>query len=274
MARDGKEALGSMGTDTPLAVLSTRPRLLYDYFKQLFAQVTNPPLDAIREELVTALRTMIGPEGNLFAPDERSANMIELDTPIIDNDQLEQLLHIDEVPTVEGFTAVVPCLYPVAKGEAGLRAAIQSVFDQVDELIERGASGIVLSDRGVDAESAPIPALLITAGVHHHLIRTKNRTRVTLIVETGEAREVHHLCLLLGFGAAAVNPYMAFETIDALLESGSHGIGEHDRAVAHANYIHAAGNGILKVMSKMGISTVASYIGSQIFEAHRHRGGD
>jgi glutamate synthase (NADPH) large chain len=267
MARDGKEALGSMGTDTPLAVLSDRPRLLYDYFKQLFAQVTNPPLDAIREELVTALRTMIGPEGNLFAPDERSANMIELDTPIIDNHQLEQLLHIDEVPTVEGFTAVVPCVYPVAKGEAGLRDAIQSVFDEVDALIERGASGIVLSDRGVDAESAPIPALLITAGVHHHLIRTKNRTRVTLIVETGEAREVHHLCLLLGYGAAAVNPYMAFETIDALLESGSHGIGEHDRAVAHANYIHAAGAGILKVMSKMGISTVASYIGSQIFEA-------
>ncbi|MEX2423192.1 MAG: glutamate synthase large subunit [Acidimicrobiia bacterium] len=267
MARDGKEALGSMGTDTPIAVLSARPRLLYDYFKQLFAQVTNPPLDAMREELVTALRTMIGPEGNLFEPTERSANMIELDSPIIDNDQLEQLLHLDVVPTVEGFTAIIPCLYPVADGEAGLRGAIESVFDQVDDLIERGASGIVLSDRGVDAENAPIPALLITAGVHHHLIRTKNRTRITLIVETGEAREVHHLCLLLGFGAAAINPYLAFEAIDAMLDQGLHEIDSVDRESAHANYVTAAGNGILKVMSKMGISTVASYIGSQIFEA-------
>jgi glutamate synthase (NADPH/NADH) large chain len=267
MAREGKEALGSMGTDTPLAVLSTRPRLLFDYFKQLFAQVTNPPLDAIREELVTALRTMIGPEGNLFAPDERSANMIELDSPIIDNDQLAQLLHIDEVPTVEGYTAVVPCLYPVKDGAVGLATAIQSVFDQVDALIEDGASGIVLSDRGVSAELAPIPSLLITGGVHHHLIRAKTRTRVTLIVETGEAREVHHLCLLLGYGAAAVNPYMAFETIDSLIDEGLYEVDTIDRGQAHANYLKAAGNGILKVMSKMGISTVASYVGSQIFEA-------
>ncbi|MEX2654525.1 MAG: glutamate synthase large subunit [Acidimicrobiia bacterium] len=267
MARDGKEALGSMGTDTPVAVLSARPRLMYDYFKQLFAQVTNPPLDAIREELVTALRTMIGPEGNLLAPRERSANMIELDSPIIDNDQLEQLLHLDEAPTVEGFTAVIPCLFEVDAGEAGLRSAIQSVFDQVDALIEQGVSGIVLSDRGVDAAHAPIPSLLITAGVHHHLIRTKNRTRITLIVETGEAREVHHLCLLLGYGAAAINPYLAFETIDSMIDQRLYEVDSIDRETAHANYIDAAGNGILKVMSKMGISTVASYIGSQIFEA-------
>ena len=267
MARDGKEALGSMGTDTPLAVLSARPRLLYDYFKQLFAQVTNPPLDAIREELVTALRTMIGPEGNLFDPTERSANMIELDSPIIDNNQLEQIIHMDEAPTVEGYTAVVPCLYRVTDGEAGLRAAIQAVFDQVDERLESGVSGIVLSDRGVDAELAAIPSLLITAGVHHHLIRTKNRTRVTLVVETGEAREVHHLCLLLGYGAAAINPYLAFETIDWMISEGLHGVETLSRKKAHANYITAAGNGILKVMSKMGISTVASYVGSQIFEA-------
>ncbi|MEX0756388.1 MAG: glutamate synthase central domain-containing protein, partial [Acidimicrobiia bacterium] len=267
MARDGKEALGSMGTDTPVAVLSARPRLMYDYFKQLFAQVTNPPLDAIREELVTALRTMIGPEGNLLAPRERSANMIELDSPIIDNDQLEQLLHLDEAPTVEGFTAVIPCLFEVDAGEAGLRSAIQSVFDQVDALIEQGVSGIVLSDRGVDAAHAPIPSLLITAGVHHHLIRTKNRTRITLIVETGEAREVHHLCLLLGYGAAAINPYLAFETIDSMIDQRLYEVDSIDRETAHANYIDAAGNGSLKVMSKMGISTVASYIGSQIFEA-------
>ena len=267
MARDGKEALGSMGTDTPLAVLSTRPRLLYDYFKQQFAQVTNPPLDAIREELVTALRTMIGPEGNLFDPNERSANMIELDSPIIDNHQLSQLLHMDEVPTVEGYTAVVQCLYPVEEGETGLRTAIQAVFDQVDALIENGVSGVVLSDRGVNAALAPIPSLLITAGVHHHLIRTKNRTRVTLIVETGEAREVHHLCLLLGYGAAAINPYLALETIDSLIDQGLYDVDRLSREEAHANYIDAAGKGILKVMSKMGISTVASYIGSQIFEA-------
>ncbi len=267
MARDGKEALGSMGTDTPIAVLSNRARLLYDYFSQLFAQVTNPPLDAIREELVTSLRTMLGPEGNLFAPDERSCSMVELDSPIIANDQLEQLLHLDEIPTVDGFTAVVRCLYPVAEGGPGLEAALERVFAEVDQLITEGVSRVVLSDRGVTAELAPIPALLVTAGVHHHLIRSKQRTKVGLIVESGEAREVHHLCLLLGYGAAAVNPYLAFETIDAMVEGGLHDLGTLDRETAHANYITAAGKGVLKVMSKMGISTVASYIGAQIFEA-------
>ena len=267
MARDGKEALGSMGTDTPLAVLSSRPRLLFDYFKQLFAQVTNPPLDAMREELVTSLRSMLGPEGNLFNPTERSASMIELDSPVIDNTQLRQLLNIDALDTVDGFTATVPCLYPVTEGGRGLRAALDGVFAIVDGLIEEGVSGIVLSDRGVSPELAPIPALLATAGVHHHLIRNKQRTKVGLIVESGEVREVHHICLLLGYGAAAVNPYLALETLDDLVASGAHGLGSTHPDVARTNYINAAGKGILKVMSKMGISTVASYTGAQIFEA-------
>jgi glutamate synthase (NADPH/NADH) large chain len=267
MVREAKEALGSMGTDTPLAVLSNRPRLLYDYFKQLFAQVTNPPLDAIREELVTSLRSMLGPEGNLFDPNEDSASMIELDSPVIDNRQLRQLLNLETLPTVEGHTAIVSCLFPVAEGGAGLEAALDRVFAEVDELIAEGVSGIVLSDRGVTADLAPIPALLVTAGLHHHLIRTKQRTKVGLIVESGEVREVHHICLLIGYGAAAVNPYLAFETIDALVAEGAYGLGGIELDRAHENYIKAAGKGILKVMSKMGISTVASYTGAQIFEA-------
>ncbi len=267
MALHGKEAIGSMGTDTPLAVLSQRPRLLYDYFKQLFAQVTNPPLDAIREELVTSLRTMMGPEGNLLAPDERSCSMIEMDTPIIDNVQLEQLLYMDEVPSVDGFTALLPALYPVADGARGLERALNGVFASADALIDQGASALVISDRGATRDMAPIPSLLATSAVHHHLIRTKQRNRVGLVVETGEAREVHHLCLLLGFGAATINPYLVFETLDAMVERGEYGLGELTKEQAHANYIKAAGLGILKVMSKMGISTVASYIGAQIFEA-------
>ncbi|MCP3973721.1 MAG: glutamate synthase large subunit [bacterium] len=267
MARTAKEPLGSMGTDTPLAPLSLRPRLLFDYFKQMFAQVTNPPLDAIREELVTSLRSMLGPEGNLFEPTERSCSMIELDSPIIDNNQLVQLLHIDQVETVEGFTAVVPCLFEVDRGEDGLRDAIEDVFIRVDELIEDGVSGVILSDRGMTATHAPIPSLLITSAVHHHLIRTKQRTKVGLIVETGDAREIHHLCLLVGYGAAAVNPYGALESIDQLVTEGAYDLGGVTADQAEANYLKAAGTGILKVMSKMGISTVASYTGAQIFEA-------
>jgi glutamate synthase (NADPH/NADH) large chain len=259
MAKDGKEALGSMGTDTPLAVLSDRPKLLYDYFTQLFAQVTNPPLDAIREELVTSMRTMLGPEGNLFDPKPESCKVIELDTPVIDNDQLVKFLHLG--------VELVDCLYPVAEGKGGLQRALEALYAEVDEVIERGAYGIILSDRGVTEEMAPIPALLATAGVHHHLIRTKNRTKVGLIVETGEAREIHHIALLLGYGAAAVNPYLALETIDELVHTGACDLGHLEEKAARAGYIKAATAGILKVMSKMGISTVQSYIGSQIFEA-------
>jgi glutamate synthase (NADPH/NADH) large chain len=259
MARDGKEALGSMGTDTPLAVLSYRPKLLYDYFTQLFAQVTNPPLDAIREELVTSMRTMLGPEGNLFNPVPKSCQVIELDTPVIDNHQLVKFQQLD--------FEVVQCLYPVSEGGDGLRRALKGLYAEVDEVIERGAHGVVLSDRGASAEMAPIPALLATAGVHHHLIQTKNRTKVGLIVETGEAREIHHIALLLGYGAAAVNPYLTFDSIDDLVRTGIYGLDGVDENTAHARFIKAASAGILKIMSKMGISTVQSYIGSQIFEA-------
>ncbi len=265
MATNGKEPLGSMGTDTPLAVLSERSRLLYDYFKQLFAQVTNPPLDGIREELVTSARSMLGPEGNLFELGPRSCAVLEIDSPILDNDQLERLLHVDELPTVRGYTSVVPILYPIADGAVGMREAMHATFALVDELISAGVSNIVLSDRAATAELAPIPALLATAGVHNHLIRTKQRTRIGLVVETGEAREVHHLCLLLGYGAAAINPYLALETVDALAERGD--LGDISADQARANYLDGAVKGILKVMSKMGISTVASYIGAQIFEA-------
>ena len=267
MARNAKEPLGSMGTDTPLAPLSRRPRLLYDYFKQMFAQVTNPPLDAMREELVTSLRSFIGPESNLFAPTERSCSMIELDSPVLDNDQLIQLLHMDEVETVEGFTTIVPAMFDVTRGGEGLRAAIEDVFARIDRLIDQGVSGIVLSDRGMTAELAPIPSLLITSAVHHHLIRTKQRTKVGLIVETGDAREVHHLCLLIGYGAAAVNPYGALESIEQLVAEDAYDLGSIGPERAQANYLEGAGKGILKVMSKMGISTVASYTGAQIFEA-------
>jgi len=259
MARDGKEAIGSMGTDTPLAVLSDRPKLLYDYFQQLFAQVTNPPLDAIREELVTSMRIMLGPEGNLFDPGPESCSVIELDTPVIGNQQLAKLLHLG--------AEVVDCLYPVAEGSEGMQRALESVFARIDQVIGRGAHDVVLSDRGATTKMAPIPALLATAGAHHHMIRTKNRTKVGLIVETGEAREVHHIALLIGYGAAAVNPYLALETIDDLVATGAYDLGQLDKNTARSRYIKAATAGILKVMSKMGISTVQSYIGAQIFEA-------
>ena len=267
MVLGGEEALGSMGTDTPPAVLSNRSRMLFEYFKQLFAQVTNPPLDAIREELVTSMRTTIGPESNLLDPGPNSCNMIELDSPIIDNGQLASLLRMDEVPKIRGSAAVVRCHFRPDGGGAALRDALAQVCAEVDELIEAGVWAIALSDREVSRDRVPIPSLLATAAVHHHLVRTRNRTRVGLIVETGDAREVHHLCLLLGYGATAINPYMSFAAIDHMIDGESHGLVGMDRGKAHANYMKAADKGILKVMSKMGISTIASYIGAQIFEA-------
>jgi glutamate synthase (NADPH) large chain len=266
MARKGVEPIGSMGTDTPIAVLSNRSRLLYDYFHQLFAQVTNPPLDAIREELVTALGATLGPEGNVLEPGPRSCRQIFLPRPVIDNDELAKLVNISEYPDLEDFsTTRVSCLYPVAEGGRGLRAALDALRREVSEAIDGGANIIVLSDRGSTRELAPIPALLATSAVHHHLIREKTRTRVGLVVETGEARGVHHMCLLIGYGAAAINPYLAFETIEDLIAEGATEITDPRKAIQ--NYIKACGKGILKVMSKMGISTVASYTGAQIFEA-------
>ena len=284
MARSGAEPIGSMGTDTPIAVLSRRPRLLFDYFSQLFAQVTNPPLDAIREELVTSTMATIGPEANLLDPGPHSCRQIVLPYPILSNDDLAKILYIDEdlpVSTASGNTAqhgaasgntaprfapfAVDGLYPVADGGAGMERAITDVCTRVDEAIAQGARIIVLSDRYSDAEHAPIPSLLLTGAVHHHLVRHKTRTQVGLVTECGDAREVHHMALLLGYGAGAVNPYLAFESIDDMVGNGA--ITEVDQRFAKRNYIKACTKGVLKVMSKMGISTVASYTGAQVFES-------
>ncbi|SLF94294.1 Putative ferredoxin-dependent glutamate synthase [Mycobacteroides abscessus subsp. bolletii] len=270
MARTGAEALGSMGTDTPIAVLSNRSRMLFDYFQQLFAQVTNPPLDAIREEVVTSLGGVIGPEGDLLHPTAESCHQILLPQPVLHNDELDKLIHLDPADTVNGrahgfSSRVIRCLYPVAEGGAGLRTALESVRAEVSAAIAGGAQVIILSDRESDDLMAPIPSLLSVAAVHHHLVRERSRTKVGLVVEAGDAREVHHVAALVGFGAAAVNPYMAFESIEDLIDRGV--ITGVDRDKAIRNYIKAAGKGVLKVMSKMGISTLASYTGAQLFQA-------
>ncbi|EOM74276.1 glutamate synthase large subunit [Rhodococcus rhodnii] len=265
MAATGGEALGSMGTDTPIAVLSARSRMLFDYFQQMFAQVTNPPLDAIREEVVTSLGGTIGPEHDLLEPTAEAARQIYLPQPILHNDDLSKLIHVNDDGDFQDFrSVVVRGLYPVADGGAGLRKALDDVRAQVSEAIAGGARVVVLSDRESNEKFAPIPSLLLTAAVHHHLVREKTRTQVGLIVEAGDAREVHHMALLLGFGAAAVNPYMAFETVDELVNTEQLQGVSRDKAIA--NYIKAAGKGVLKVMSKMGISTLASYTGAQLFQ--------
>lgn len=267
-ARTGTEPLGSMGTDTPIAVLSDRPRLLFDYFQQLFAQVTNPPLDAIREEVVTAVGTSVGPEGNLLAPGPDSCRQLVLPFPIIDNDDLAKIIHINDENTHPHLAAVVISgLYRVAEGGEGLRSALDKIRQDVSEAIVQGARIIVLSDRNSDEVFAPIPSLLLTSAVHHHLIREKRRTNVGLVVECGDAREVHHMALLVGFGAGAINPYLAFETIENIISNDMYMLGSMEPYQAVKNYIKASGKGVLKVMSKMGVSTVASYTGAQIFEA-------
>jgi glutamate synthase (NADPH/NADH) large chain len=266
MASTGYEPLGSMGSDTPIAVLSERPRLLYDYFTQLFAQVTNPPLDAIREELVTSLEATVGPEHGLTDPSPSSCRQLSLPFPIIDNDELAKLLYINEHGETPGFRSyAVDGLFPVDGGGDGLGAAIDKVCLQVSEAIALGANLVVLSDRHSNASSAPIPSLLLTSAVHHHLVRERTRAQVGLVVESGDAREVHHMALLIGYGAAAVNPYLVFESIEDMIRSGQL-TGISARKAIH-NYIKAAGKGVLKVMSKMGISTIASYTGAQVFEA-------
>jgi len=272
MAKSGGEPLGSMGTDTPIAVLSARPRLLFDYFSQMFAQVTNPPLDAIREEVVTSVGSSVGPESNLLLATAESCRQLVLPFPVIDNDQLAKIVHINgDGDRSHLASVVISCLYRVADGESGLRLAINEIRVAVSAAIVDGARIVVLSDRNSDDVFAPIPSLLITSAVHHHLISTKQRTQAGLIVECGDAREVHHMALLIGYGAGAINPYLAFESIEDLVHSdddlGMHGLGGIDPHKAIANYIKAAGKGVLKVMSKMGVSTVASYTGAQIFEA-------
>ena len=266
MARTGAEPIGSMGTDTPIAVLSERPRLLFDYFQQLFAQVTNPPLDAIREELVTALGASVGPERNLLEPTPDSCRQVTLPFPIISNEDLAKLLYIHEAGGADGFRAfAIDGLFEVADGGTGLQRALDDVCTRVTVAIAGGANLIILSDRNSSAELAPIPSLLLTSAVHHHLVREKSRTRVGLVVETGEAREVHHMALLMSYGAAAINPYLAFESIEDLIKEGAIRGLSYRQAVR--NYIKASGKGVLKIMSKMGISTVASYTGAQVFEA-------
>ncbi len=268
MSETGLEPIGSMGTDTPIVVLSERPRLLYDYFQQLFAQVTNPPLDAIREELVTSLASTIGPERNLLAPEPDSCNQIVMPRPVLTNEELAKLLYINEDGTQPGWhTFAVDGLFPVGAAEPGpaLGQALVDLCERVDAAIAAGAKVIVLSDRHSSPDLAPIPALLLVSAVHHHLIQKKTRTRVGLVIETGEAREVHHMALLLGYGAAAINPYLAFDTITDLTGEGA--LAGLTPRQAIRNYIKACGKGVLKIMSKMGISTVASYTGAQVFEA-------
>ena len=264
MAASGAEPLAAMGTDTPIAALSQRPRLLFDYFTQSFAQVTNPPLDAIREELVTSLGTSIGPDGNLLAADRVEAQHIELEYPVLTNDQLAKIANLrDEAGAKQ--TLKVRGLYRPAGGEQELRARLQEICEKVSAAVHRGVRYIVLSDRDSSAAWAPIPSLLLTSAVHHHLLKSSMRTRVSLIIESGDAREVHHIALLVGYGASAINPYLALETVEQMAERGElNGVGG---AKAAANLIKALGKGLLKIMSKMGISTVSSYCGAQTFEA-------
>jgi glutamate synthase (ferredoxin) len=263
MARDGVEAVGSMGNDTPLAVLSNKPRLLYDYFKQLFAQVTNPPIDSIREEIITSTETRLGPEGDLLTPLPGAACRVEVEHPILTNEQLAKLRHL-RVPGLK--VASLPIHFPAARGPEGLARALDKLFGEAKGLVTRDEVNIlILSDRGVGADNAPIPALLAVAGLHHYLIREGLRTKVSIVVETGEARQVHHCALLIGYGVSAINPYLAFDTTDQLIASGL--LPKLDPHTAHKNIQKALAKGIVKVMSKMGISSIQSYRGAQVFEA-------
>ncbi|MEE3719037.1 glutamate synthase large subunit [Tumidithrix elongata RA019] len=262
MAKDGVEAVGAMGSDTPLAVLSDRPKLLYEYFQQLFAQVTNPPIDSIREEIITSAETTLGAERNLLKPEPESCNLIELKTPILSDTELAQLKHIDR----GSFKSVtLPILFSPNDGVKGLEAVMEGIFAQADRAIESGVSLLILSDRGVNKDKAPIPALLAVAGLHHHLIRTGTRTRVGLVLESGEPREVHHYATLIGYGCCAINPYLTFETLGDMIQQGL--LVGVDHKTACKNYIKAATKGVVKVASKIGISTIQSYRGAQIFEA-------
>ena len=259
MSEKGEEALAAMGVDTPLAVLSDRPQPLYNYFKQLFAQVTNPPIDAIREVIVTSSRMYLGPEGNLLNPNEENCRRVKLTSPIISNEEMYKVLNLGK----QGFKVeVLPIVFDAKSGD--LKKALDDLFAKADKAIENGATILVLSDRNVDENNVGIPALLATSGLHQNLIRTTKRTSVSIVLESGEPREIHHFATLLGFGVNAVNPYLAFETISDLVEKGmlkdtyEHGV---------KNYIKACNKGIVKILSKMGISTIQSYNGAQIFEA-------
>ncbi|MGP5023856.1 glutamate synthase large subunit [Glutamicibacter ardleyensis] len=264
MASTGAEPLAAMGTDTPIAALADRPRLLFDYFTQSFAQVTNPPLDAIREELVTSMGTSIGPDGNLLSLDRVPQTHISLDYPVLSNDQLAKIVNLRDEQG-EKYSLKVRGLYRPAGGESELRARLQEICEKVSAAVNRGVRYLVLSDRDSSAAWAPIPSLLLTSAVHHHLLKSSNRTRVSLIIESGDAREVHHIAALIGYGASAINPYLALESVEEMAEQGE--LPGVDGALASSNLRKALGKGVLKIMSKMGISTVSSYCGAQTFEA-------
>ncbi|MFM7742433.1 MAG: glutamate synthase central domain-containing protein, partial [Verrucomicrobiota bacterium] len=254
MGKDGVEAIGSMGTDIPLAVLSNQSKLLYDYFKQLFAQVTNPPIDCIREEIVTSSVTTIGPERNLLDPRPDSAHLIELPTPILTNEELAKLRHVAQG---QFRSVTLPTLFDAKAGAKGLEQAIEDLCRQASLHIDAGINLIILSDRGVGRDKAAIPALLAVSGLHHFLIREGKRTKVGLILESGEPREVHHFCTLIGYGCAAINPYLAFETLDDMIRQKL--LVGVDHYTACKNFVKAATKGIVKVASKIGISTIHSY---------------
>ncbi|MBM4262699.1 MAG: glutamate synthase large subunit [Deltaproteobacteria bacterium] len=262
MAQNGIQPVGSMGTDTPLAVLSDKPQLLYNYFKELFAQVTNPPIDPIREELITSTTLTLGSEGNLIEPKPESCRQLRLHDPILRDGELAKLRQIN-LPGVS--SATLPILFNPQEGRAGLEKALEALFKAADAAIQKGTTILILSDRGVDRSHAPIPALLACAGLHHHLIRAGTRARVGLVLESGEPREVHHFCLLLGYGAQAINPYLAYESLNDMIDQGL--LKDISYADAVKGYNKAVYKGVVKVMAKMGISTVKSYCGAQIFEA-------
>jgi hypothetical protein len=260
MAKNSKEAIGSMGNDAALAVLSDKEKLLFNYFQQLFAQVTNPPIDPIREEIVMSLTTNIGVKGNILDDKEDKAKVIKLDSPIITNEELDKVVNLKE----EGFkTKVLPITFEL---EEGLEKGLEKLFKKAEAAVEEGCNILVLSDREISGKDAPIPSLLATAGLHHHLIKARKRNGVDLIVETGEAREVMHFALLIGYGALAINPYLALEAINYMAENEIYLTSTCEKK-KEAKYIKAVGKGLLKIMSKMGISTVQSYRGAQIFEA-------
>jgi len=262
MARDGIDPLGSMGQDTPLAVLSDQPQLLYNYFKQLFAQVTNPPIDSLRENIVTMARLYLGTTGNLVDPKPEDCHQIKIKHPILTNEDLDKLRNVGE----EGFrSATVPILFPAGGDGLTLKRALSDLFAAAEKAIDDGANILILSDRGINKFNAPIPALLAMSGLHQYLTRRRKRKNCSLILESAEPREVHHFALLIGFGASAINPYMAYDTVDDLIRRGI--LTDMDEAEAKSHYVKASVKGIIKVLSKMGISTIQSYKGAQIFEA-------
>ena len=264
MGKDGVQPLGSMGTDTPLAVLSSKPQLLYNYFKQLFAQVTNPPIDPIREEIITSTSTMVGARGGLLSPTPESCALIKLKHPILTNEELEKLRHVDG-GTFKCVT--LPILFETKNASAAenLKAALEKLFSEADKAIADGVNILILSDRGLSPELAPIPALLAISGLHHHLIRKGTRGKIGMVLESGEPREVHHFALLIGYGCSAINPYLAFATLDDLIQQGL--LTNTDHKTAQKKFIKAVVKGVVKTMAKMGISTIQSYRGAQIFEA-------